>query len=505
MDISLDRASSTPLYLQLRNQLREMILSGSLPPGYRLPPERKLAETLEVNRSTVISAYRELESAGLVRSHVGRGTSVTYLPSSDAAARPVQPGAISWRQSFSEASMRMRDPLLRDILELANRKDVISFAAGMSSPELMPVEEFNQVTQQVMKEYGRQLYLYGSTEGCYPLRESLSRLTESRGIACSPEEVLILTGSQQGLELAARALLSPGDAVVVEEPSFFCALQIFRAAGARVLGVPVDEGGMRVDMLEPLLARYQPKFIYTLTTFQNPSGTVLELERRKTLLDLAYRYQVPILEDDPYGELYYEGRGPRPLKSMDQSGYVIYLSTISKMLFPGLRVGWMAAPRPVVQQFAMVKQLIDLHTNNLAQMSVDMFLRQGRLWPHLDRLRSEYAKHRDTMLRALERHAPPGVEWNRPEGGFYIWCRLPSSLNSNKLLIRASDRGVSFVPGEPFFSGGMGRNCLRLNFTYPSRESIEQGIAVLMEVIREARLEADAALDRLETGLRPLV
>ncbi len=505
MHISIDRNSYTPVYLQIRNQIREMILTGALPAAFRLPPERKLAETLGVNRSTVVNAYRELEADGLIESHVGRGTSVQLrvLPEGSSERRTVNP--IPWRQFLSGQTVRMQEPLLRDLMELVNREDVISFAAGIPAPELYPVEALQEIQNQLLKDYGRIALQHSPTEGQYPLRETISQFMKYRGISAPPEEVMILSGSQQGLDLAARVFLDPGDVIVVEEPSFFSALQVFRAAGARVMGVPVDEGGMRLEVLEPLLMRTKPKLIYTLPTFQNPSGVTMGLERRVRLLELAYRYQVPVLEDDPYGELRYEGGAVPPLKALDQYGYVIYLSTFSKILFPGLRVGWLAATRPVVRQFALAKQLVDLHSGSLSQQLLDRFARQGLLLSHLQTVRQDYLSRRNIMLEALEQNTPPGFSWNRPEGGLYLWCRLPERIASSRLMARAADRRVSFVPGEAFHQNGQGQNFIRLNYTFPPPGRIREGVARLMEAVRETLAEVPDTGTDVEVEMKPIV
>ena len=505
MNLAIDRTSPIPVYLQIRNQIRGMILSGALPAGYRLLPERKLAGILGVNRSTVVSAYRELEADALIESHVGQGTLVRALSASAGSDSPEEVSAVPWNQLFRGEPARVREPLTRDLMELAVREDVISLAAGMAAPELYPIEVLREIEDEVMREEGRAALQYGPTEGHYPLRESISWLMGSRGTQVAPEEIALLSGSQQGLDLAARVFLDPGDVVVVEEPSFFCALQVFRAAGARIVGVPVDRSGMRTDILESLLSRYSPKLIYTLPTFQNPSGATMSLDRRRRLLEIAYRHQVPVLEDDPYSELRYEGASLPSLKSMDRYGYVIYLSTFSKMLLPGLRIGWLAAPRPVIRQFALAKQLADLHSNNPAQRLIDRFLRRGLLDEQLARARTEYRQRRDVMLRSLEREAPTGLTWNRPDGGIYLWCRLPGNLSASRLLTAAAQRKVAFVPGDAFYLGGTGQEYMRLNFSLPAPDQIRDGIARLTEALRDVMAEGQDREHRAELEVTPIV
>lgn len=277
----------------------------------------------------------------------------------------------------------------------------------------------------------------------------------------------MLSGSQQGLDFAARIFIRPGDTVIVEEPTFFGAIQIFQAAGARIIGVPIDKEGMRTDILETLLVRHKPKFIYTLPTYQNQSGVSLSLRRRYELLNLAYQYQLPILEDDPYNELCYEGSPFPPLKALDRHDYVIYLSTFSKVLFLGLRVGWVNAPQQVLAKFAYLKQMTDLHANTPGQMLLDAFIRKAYYEKHTMLLRKEYTERRNVMLKALEKYKIPGTSWNKPEGGYYIWCRLPDNTIRHKLVANAAKRGVVFLPGEAFYPDGtQGDTHIRLNYTF---------------------------------------
>jgi DNA-binding transcriptional MocR family regulator len=505
MNIHVNRNNSTPIYLQIKNQIRQMIVSGILPPGYRLPPERRLADSLQVNRSTVLNAYRELKADGLVDSHIGRGTIVLHDPDEPLSSSVTEPMPISWRQLYNENAARSQDPLLLELMQLINRKDMISFAAGITPPDFYPAKVISEMQQELLGTHGAGVLLHTPTEGVYGLREDICSLQSARGIDSSIEDILVLSGSQQGLDLIARIFIQPGDLIVVEEPSYIGALQVFKASGARMIGVPVDEQGMRMDLLETILSRHKPKFIYTIPIYQNPSGTVMAVERRRQLLELAYRYQIPIVEDDPYGELTYEGEKELPIKAMDQHGYVIYLSTFSKILFPGLRIGWVTAPRAVIRQFALVKQIDDLHANSLGQYLIHDYLSKELLPDHLQHLRDQYRYRRDTMIKALEKYAPADVEWNHPQGGLYIWCKLPEEIIPSKLLIRAAELGVAFVPGKAFFSGEQDRNYIRLNFSFPTPDQITAGIELLMKAVKECMSPSVPKQESLSIEINPII
>ncbi len=389
-------------------------------------------------------------------------------------AAPFHP--LVWSEYFVPRPEGGRDPLLRDLTALLTRPDTISFAAGIPAPELYPLDDFRQAMSYILNTAGQTLLQPCPVEGYYPLRQTIARRMAGRGATLQAENILIVTGSQQGLDLIARAFLKADDEVVVEAPSYLGALQIFSAAGARLLGVPLDEEGMRLDVLENILIRYRPKLIYTLPTFQNPSGCTMAPRRRLRLLELARRHRVPIVEDDPYGELYYTDQAPSPLLALDQDGYVIYLSTFSKILFPGLRLGWVAAPRPVIERLSQIKQLADLHCSTLIQGVVHEFCQRGALDKHLDHVRDLYRQRRDAMLSALAEHGPADLEWDEPQGGFNLWCRLPPGLKARQVMAEAARQSVALVPGEVFYPDGGGQEEMRLNFSCPPVALIEEGV-----------------------------
>ncbi len=504
MRISINRNADTPVYLQIKNQLRDMIFSDVLPEGMLLPPERSLAKELEVNRSTVIKAYQELKADGLVESYVGKGTVVVSQVENKSTLAAGYINPLPWYQLFTETIATSNDTVIGDIMAISGGSDIISFAGGFPSPGLYPLEAMREIQAELFLTAGHELFLHSSVEGYYPFRESISSLLRQRQIVAAAKDIVILSGSQQGLDFVARIFIRPGDTVIVEEPTFFGAIQIFRAAGARVIGVPIDKDGLRTDVLEALLVRHKPKFIYTLPTFQNPSGVTMSLQRRYQLLNLAYQYQLPIVEDDPYGELYYDSTPIPPLKALDRHGYVIYLSTFSKSLFLGLRVGWVTAVPQVLTKFAQLKQMTDLHVNTPAQLLLDAFIRRGGYQQHLHLLRTEYANRRDNMLHALEKYKVSGTSWNKPAGGYYIWCRLPDNIVRHKLVANAGKKGVVFLPGEVFYPDGtQGDTHIRLNYTFAEIEQIEIGIKRLMQAVRETENVDSKEVN--EHNLKPLV
>jgi DNA-binding transcriptional MocR family regulator len=484
MRLNLNKTLRTPLYLQIFDQLRRQILTGELPPGFRLPPERKLADSLGVNRTTVVNAYRELKAEGLVDSRVGDGTVVlaSQAQSQDLDSHPAQEPV--WGQLFSRMAGQFENNPLKDLRTQSSQREVISFAPGVSNPAHSPLEILNELEHETLEKRNLKALLQSPPEGFLSLRHSLAGLMQSRGVFCPPEQLLLLSGSQQGLDLISRTLIDPGDVVLVEEPSYFPALQAFRAAGARVLGVPVDAQGLQVQHLEAYLQRYRPKFIYCMPSFQNPSGAEMGLERRKHLLALALKYRTLLVEDDAYGELCYQGSPLPSLKALDQHGYVIYLSTFSKTLCPGLRLGWLTAHPRLVSRLAAVKQSMDLHPSSLSQFLVERFITRGDFNQHLARLNQIFAQKRETILAALQEYAPPELTWNKPRGGYYLWCRLPSGLSSTRFFNKAAEQHVLVMPGAPFFSAEPPYDAFRLNFTYPAQTDIEEGVKRLCKTLK---------------------
>jgi 2-aminoadipate transaminase len=488
--VRIERGGGVPLYRQICQQLREAILTGDLPEGARLPTERALARELGVNRTTVMNAYNELASEGLVEGHVGRGTLVRRS-FADLDGDECEPEMPSWLLGLAAGESELLGPDARVISELTalgEHEEMISFASAAPAPELLPAEIFSMICSDGLLRDRQRALGYCPVEGLQSLRQGIAARMRRRGVAVDARHILILSGSTQGIGLIGRFILRPGDEVVVEVPTYIGAIQAFRALGARVIGIPLDTEGMRLDLLESILARHRPRLIYTLPTFQNPTGVVMSPERRRRLLALCRRYQVPVLEDDSYGELYFDAPPPPPIKALDSSEQVIYLSTYSKMLAPGLRVAWLAGPEPMIERLSLHKQVFDLNTNALGQWLVSEVLRRGLLDEHLSRASASYRRKRDLMLQAIERYWPREVRVNRPSGGFHLWCRLPSGLRARTLLREAAAERVAFLNGEPFHVDGGGQQYIRLSYVYPGEAQIEEGIRRLGMVMKRLLL-----------------
>jgi len=387
----------------------------------------------------------------------------------------------------------MRSSAVRELLKLTEQPDVISFAGGLPAPETFPVAEFTAAIGRVMASHGARALQYATTDGYTPLREMIARHATRYGINVEPENVLLTSGSQQALDLIGKVFINPGDHVLVERPTYLGAIQAWNAYQAEYVAADIDEDGYVTASLEARI-RSGPKFIYALPNFQNPSGITMSLARRKGLIELADHYGVPILEDDPYGQLRYEGDHVPPIVHLDSefratngvrySGNVIYLSTFSKILAPGIRLGWIIAPAEVIQKLVQAKQGTDLHTSTLSQMAAYEVASGGFLNEHVKVIRSIYRERRDTMLAALERDFPPGITWTRPQGGLFLWLTFPEWMDAAEVLKAAVARKVAFVPGESFFTDGTGRNTARLNFSNATPERIREGVARLAECLR---------------------
>jgi 2-aminoadipate transaminase len=396
-----------------------------------------------------------------------------------------------WR--YAQHLRWMTSSAIRELLKVTEQPDFISFAGGLPAPEAFPIDEVARVAQRLIQQQGAQALQYGATEGYMPLREWIARQMTAEGWPVSVENVLITTGSQQALDLLGKIFIDAGDAVLVESPTYLAALQAWNAYGATYLEMASDEAGIIPDGLEEAM-QARPKLLYTVPNFQNPKGVTITLERRMRLVELARRYSIPIVEDDPYRELRFEGEHLPRLIALDSqqrddgmssyNGNIIHLNTFSKILAPGLRVGWVIAAPEVIGKLVQAKQGVDLHTATFNQMIAYELSRSGFLKDHARVIVQTYRQRRDVMLAAMQEHFPPDIRWTHPQGGMFLWVMLPAGCDATGILREVIAQKVAFVPGAPFHANGGGINTLRMNFSNATPEHIREGIARLGKVLR---------------------
>ncbi|MDF2564207.1 MAG: transcriptional regulator, GntR family with aminotransferase domain containing protein [Massilibacillus sp.] len=496
MDLRVTSSQNAPLYLQLANGLAAKIQNFTLAIGTKLPPERELAKLLNVSRTTVINAYRLLEDQGLISTKIGSGSYVNEV------SQTKQPnGAMPWEQLFTPQYTSPLSSILRTLIAPHTFDEAISFAAGMPDPAFYPLYIMEKALPSSKSHLADADFGYISTEGYLPLKQSLAKWQTEVGIHATPEQYLIVSGSQQGLYLIVKAFIAPRDYVIVESPTYLGAIQSFENSGAHILTLPPSDR-LNFELLEDYLIRYRPKLMYTIPTFQNPTGRVMSLQDRKKLIQLAAKYRLVIVEDDPYSLLYYEQEPPASLKSLDTYGGIIALGTFSKTVFPGLRTGWITAAQQVIDRLAQEKQHIDLHSNNLSQIILHIFLEGGYLTNHLSLIRTEYKKRRDAMVHALRHYCNDYLEFTIPEGGFYIWCKVKPPISVTELIRQSAVVGVTFVPGIAFYTTGTRSNEIRLCFVTHKEDLIKEGIRRLGKILTSG---AANGTQTIHTAGRPMI
>lgn len=377
---------------------------------------------------------------------------------------------------FAERVSYMESSAIREILKVTEQPEVISFAGGLPAPELFPLAEIRESYAQVLGVGDPSVLQYSTTEGFLPLRLNLAAQMKNKGIKVGPDNILLTNGSQQGLDLLTKLLINPGDFIIVEDPTYLGALQTFRSYQARFATVPMDSEGIDIEALEYAIKQYHPKMIYLTPTFKNPTGITFSTRRRQEIASVLSQYNIPLIEDDPYGELRYSGSSLPPIKSFDKEERVIYLGTFSKTVAPGLRLGWVVASEEMVAKLVLAKQGTDLHTGTILQRATHYYLENFDVQKHLNALRSEYKSRRDLMLAEMRANFPAQIHWTEPEGGMFVWVTLADPLDSISLLRQAVEAKVAYVPGVPFYANGGGNNTLRLNFSNSSSAQIKEGI-----------------------------
>ncbi|WP_019120546.1 PLP-dependent aminotransferase family protein [Brevibacillus massiliensis] len=473
MKIELNRSSHIPLSQQIHQALADRILSGYFPKGSRLPSVRKLAGLLHVSPVTVIHALDMLEKEKLVTRIQGKGTFV-------------------YEQRTDGQEGQQQDPMPLQIPDYIHRSQYLyynqmpaefNFASSSVDPALLPTKLLAESIQHLARHQPEILAQYGEIQGDLELRQVLAKYLTQESLFTTPQEILVTNGSQQGIDLVARSFIGPGDVVVTEEPTYAAAIDVFRSRGAAVVSVPMDEEGMRIDKLTALLDTYTPKLVYTIPTFQNPTGKVMSVRRRKQLLELANELGFLILEDDPWSEIYYDETPPPHIKSMDTSGSVIYLKGLSKILSPGCRIGFLIASVNILNRLIVAKTNADLGNPLLNQKVILPILESNRIGRQLGELRSTLKKRRDLTLKLLGQQAPAGTSWIVPKGGFNLWISLPDWANTNELLGEAEKRNVTYLPGSSCYPGEMEWNHLRISFSFVDEDHLKRGIRELCALI----------------------
>lgn len=465
----LDSHSETPLYRQLSGQIRSLIESGVLRDGEKLPATRELAGQLGLNRTTVSAAYELLENEGFLQGHVGRGSFVCARRSGAAGLR--------WEEVLEPGGAPPAPE---------GRDGEISFSNSRPSELLFPLDEFRATCREVIDgEEAQAILQLGSPAGYGPLRSYLMDRAHEEGVARGGDDILVTSGVQQAFDLIQRILTAGGETILLEDPVYSGLRNAFHRAGARLVGIPVQAGGVDLAALDRALQRERPRLLVLTPNYQNPTGLTLSLEARKAIVGMAAQSGTIIVENDIYGELGYEGEPLPTLKELDANGDVVLLRSFSKLAFPGLRVGWIVAPRALVSRLVEAKQYSDIHTDQLAQAVLLRFARSGRLEAHRGRVRATGRERLHAAIGACERYLPEGTRFTRPRGGMNLWVRLPEPLDASELLPRAQREGVSYLPGRHFAVSRVDAGSLRLSFAHLPPEKIRTGIAILGRVFQD--------------------
>ncbi len=389
------------------------------------------------------------------------------------------------KMKFAERMENMKGSAIRELLKLTEQPDIISFAGGLPAPELFPIEEMKQVCIKVLEQDGRASLQYSATDGYLPLREKIAKRSAKLGFNAEAKDILITAGSQQGLDFSAKIFINKGDVIICESPSYLGALSAFRAYQPRFVEITMDEDGMIMEDLEKALAENpETKFIYTIPDFQNPSGRTMSLERRKRLMELATKYDIPVVEDNPYGELRFEGEIMPSLKCFDPNNLVILLGTFSKIFAPGMRLGWVIASPEVLQKYNIAKQGADLQCSSIAQREVNMYMEMFDIEKHIEKIKKVYGNRKNLMIDTMEKEFPKSTVYTNPVGGLFAWATFPEHIDASELLKKALEQKVAFVPGEPFYPNGGNKNHARLNYSCMKEDKIVEGMTRLGRVLK---------------------
>ncbi len=487
--VALDRDGEEPIYRQLIRHIRAQIESGVLPAGTRLPASRDLAQQLNISRISVVNAYAELRAEGYLSAHAGRGTFIAGEPSKENTAshsNGTHPHAPPPELPTTP------DRSIREMMRMSRKPGVINFAQGAPPPDFFPIQHLREAINTVLDRDGARALTYEVTEGFPPLRAAVRDYVSALGIRCTADHVLITGGTQQGIDMVIQALCSEGELIVTENPTYLGMIDIARTRRVQIHGIDIDDDGMRPDMLENYIMDNRPRVIYVNPTFHNPTGAVMPLHRRRQLLNIANEYRIPVLEDGVYHELRFEGDGLPPLKALDETGIVIHVSGFTKMMLPGLRIGYIISDSSHYERLVRVKQAADISSPSLNQRAMHLMLERGVMAQQLERNNRELKRRRDVALAAASRYLPPGSRWSIPQGGLYLWVQLPKhGPTAAEVYITAVHMGAAYAIGSVFFTNNCGGHRIRLNFGAQRPAEIEEGFKRIGRAWREVAVDYD--------------
>ena len=487
-----EQTNKIPVYRRLADEIKAEILSGKRAPGSVLPSERLMAQQLGVHRNTVAKAYNELEAEELIDARQGVG----YLVHAADAARSAKTGQnrssiarkepkVNWKARIKDEYQDM-EITFDDLFQRFGNKAVISMGSGIASPGIYDKEELARVLSSLIAEEGKTQYFYSPFKGDRMLRQKIVSLLSTKGVRATTGQIQILTETNQALDFVVMLLLKPGDTVIMEEPVSPDAYRAMELAGARIMTVPVDETGMDVDALERLVAEHEPELIYINSSFHDPTGTILSLERRKKVIEISNRWRIPIVEEDAASELVYAGEKLPPIKAFDTEDNIIYIYSFSLTFMPGLSLAFVVADRGLIHSLSYLVSVRMMSVDWLAQKLIAHYLSNGRYYELLEEFRQSYARKQELVCRALDDMKTLGVRYLRPRGGVYIWCQLPDGIDSKEFIREAYQNGLALLPGYvfyPFKNGG--RNHIRLNYSFESEERLVEGLAILKSLLMQ--------------------
>ncbi len=485
MIINVNKNSKTPFHLQIAFQLKTKIIAGEMMDGFPLPSEREMAKRIHVHRNTVTKAYNELKADGLARSVQGVGYRITYKDGNNVIFSN-KPKGVNWSNLIKDEYLDV-EKTFDDLFSKSYGPRNISFAGGIASPELYSKKDIAEAVSEIILEGKESSYFYTPYQGDLELRQQLSVFMRNKGVTINTSEIQIFSETNQALDFLVTLLLNPGDIVILEEavsPDIYRPIEL---AGAKIITLPLDEDGMICENIESILEIHKPKFIYVNSSYHDPTGVILSLDRRKKLLELSYKYRVPIIEDDSASEICLEGPKLPSIKSLDQGNNVIYIYSFSLTFIPGIGIAFLAAPKSVIKSMSYLVSIRLISLDWMYQKLLKFYLSKGIYQNRILEFNSEYRKKRDIMCAWLDKLKPLGVRYRRPHGGVYIWCNLPDSVNIKKLTKDAAKAGIAFIPGNIFSPGKKEwYSQIRLNYSYPSSLQVEEGMEELHKLLSAA-------------------